>query len=226
MHMLPFRRVLFVSSIVVTLGACATASGKHTDVNAAATGPNASGVIVGTNTNGIARAAIVAASASGAAGTLIGKQMDRQARELAQAIPDARVERIGEGIVVTLFTGQLFQLDSDRVLGESERNLRALAKSLDKYRGTSLLIVGHTDSIGTTAHNHDLSLRRARATAAYLTSQGTLLERMKSDGRGEDEPAASNDSEAAQARNRRVEIAIYAGPALRAQFAAQAAKKE
>jgi outer membrane protein OmpA-like peptidoglycan-associated protein len=224
--MFPSRRVLFVASTVATLGACATASGKHTDVNAPAPSPTASGVIVGTNTSGIARAAIVAATAGGAAGELIGKQMDRQAKELAQNIPNARVERIGEGIVVTLFTGQLFEFDSDRVLGESERNLRALARSLDKYRGTSLLIVGHTDSIGTTAHNHDLSLRRARATAAYLTSQGTLLERMKSDGRGEAEPAGSNDTEAGQARNRRVEIAIYADAAMRAQFAAQAMKKK
>ena len=218
------RHHLAPIAAVCWLAGCASMSGNPKPV-ADATNPVPAGVVIGTATTGVARSIIVAAGVGGTVGTLVGKQMDQQSRELAQNIPDARVERVGEGIVVTLSTGKLFQFDSDRVLGESERNLRALAKSLDKYPGTNLLIVGHTDALGTTAYNHDLSLRRARATAAYLTSQGTSLERMKSDGRGEDEPVSDSNTEAGQARNRRVEIAIYASEALRAKIAAASAKK-
>jgi len=150
--------------------------------------------------------------------------MDQQAKELAQNIPNATVERVGEGIQVTFSTGLLFDFDSDRVLGESTKNLKTLAKILDKYPGSDLLIVGRTDSLGTSAYNQDLSFRRVRATAAYITSQGVLLERLKSDGNGEAAPVSDNRTEAGQAKNRRVEVAIFASGKYKAQLEAKAAK--
>jgi outer membrane protein OmpA-like peptidoglycan-associated protein len=185
----------------------------------------AAGGLIGRATGGTARGAIIGAAIGGTVGAVIGHQMDQQAKELAQNIPDATVERVGNGILVTFSTGLLFEFDSDRVLGESARNLKTLAKSLDKYPGNNLLIVGHTDSLGTSAYNLDLSVRRARATAAYLTSQGVLLERIKSEGRGEREPIGNNNTEAGQAQNRRVEIAIFASDAYQAKLAAKNAKK-
>lgn len=189
----------------------------------AATGA-AAGVLIGRANGGTAQGAIIGAVVGGAAGAIIGHQMDQQAKELAQNIPGATVERVGEGIQVTFSSGLLFGFDSDRVLGESAKNLKTLAKSLDKYPDSDLLIVGHTDSLGTSVYNQDLSLRRARATAAYLTSQGVQLERLKSEGRGEREPVADNNTEAGQARNRRVEVAIFANAKLRAEAAAKAGK--
>lgn len=150
--------------------------------------------------------------------------MDQQAKELKEKIPSAVVQRVGEGLQVTFSAGQLFEFDSDRLLGESAKNFSTLAKSLVKHPGTNLLIVGHADSLGTTAINQDLSLRRARATAAYLTSQGVAFERIKSEGKGELEPIADNSTEAGQARNRRVEVAIFANELGRAKAAAKAAK--
>ena len=189
----------------------------------AATGAAAGGLI-GRANGSTAKGAILGAAVGGTVGAVIGHQMDQQAKELKQNIPDATVERVGEGIQVTFSSGLLFDFDSDRVLGESARNLRTLAKSLDKYPGSDLLIVGHTDSLGTSAYNQDLSLRRARATAAYLTSQGVLLERLKSDGKGEAEPVADNRTELGQARNRRVEVAIFASGKYKAQLEAKALK--
>jgi outer membrane protein OmpA-like peptidoglycan-associated protein len=153
----------------------------------------------------------------GAVGAIIGHQMDQQAKEIRQNIPGAVVERVGEGIQVTFASGLLFDFDSDRVRAEAAANLRNLAQSLDKYPGTELLIVGHTDSKGEDGYNQGLSERRARSTADYLASQGVERSRLRTTGRGESEPVADNASADGQQRNRRVEVAIFAGEKLKAE---------
>jgi len=136
--------------------------------------------------------------------------MDRRAAEIRQDIPGAKVERVGEGILVTFDTGLLFGLDSAVVRPAAQANLRNLATNLDKYPDTDLLIVGHTDSTGTESYNLALSKRRAMAVSDYLSAQGVARTRLRMDGRGELEPVASNASEDGRQQNRRVEVAIYA----------------
>jgi outer membrane protein OmpA-like peptidoglycan-associated protein len=153
---------------------------------------------------------------------IIGHQMDKQAAELKQNIPGAIVERVGEGIQVTFESGLLFDFDSDVVRTEARTNLRNLAASLDKYPGSDLLIVGHTDNVGTDSYNLGLSERRADAAVAYLAGQGVNQARMRARGLGETEPVAPNESEAGRSKNRRVEVAIYAGEAQRAAAKRQA----
>lgn len=221
-----FRRKATAFSVLALLAmpACASLSSKQEGAAIGAAAGAAAGGLIGRANGSTAKGAIIGAAVGGTVGAVIGHQMDQQAKELKQNIPGATVERVGEGIQVTFSSGLLFDFDSDRVLGESAKNLKTLAKSLDKYPGSDLLIVGHTDSLGTSAYNQDLSLRRARATAAYLTSQGVLYERIKSDGKGELEPVADNSTESGQARNRRVEVAIFANEKGRAAAAAKAAK--
>ncbi|MEP6766208.1 MAG: OmpA family protein [Gemmatimonadaceae bacterium] len=218
-------RFAVMSLGLLSVASCASMSNKEKGVVIGAGAGTAVGTAIGKATGGTARGAILGAVIGGTVGGVIGHQMDQQAKELAQNIPTARVERVGEGIQVTFFSGLLFEFDSDRVIGESARNLKTLAKSLDKYPGSNLLIVGHTDSLGTAAYNLNLSQRRARATAAFLTSQGVLLERMKSEGRGETEPVADNSTEAGQASNRRVEVAIFATNEYKQQLEAKNVKK-
>lgn len=210
-----------VALALMTLSGCASMSRKEQGAVIGATAGAATGAAVGRANGSTAKGAILGAAVGGSIGAIIGHQMDQQAKELAQNIPNATVERVGEGIQVTFSSGLLFEFDSDRVLGESAKNLRTLAKSLDKYPGSNLVIVGHTDALGTATYNMDLSLRRARATSAFLTSQGVLLERIASQGRGELEPVAENNTEAGQARNRRVEVAIFANEAYRQKIAAK-----
>jgi outer membrane protein OmpA-like peptidoglycan-associated protein len=206
----------------IAFGACASLNNKEKGGIIGATGGAVIGGAVGKANGSTAKGAIIGATIGGAAGMIIGHQMDKQAAELKQNIPGAVVERVGEGIQVTFDSGLLFDFDSDVVRPEARTNLRNLAASLDKYPGSELLIVGHTDSVGTDAYNLGLSERRANAAVTYLASQGVDRSRMRARGLGETEPVAPNESEAGRSRNRRVEVAIYAGEAQRAEARRQA----
>lgn len=182
------------------------------------------GGVIGNQTGSTTRGAIIGAVVGGVVGGIIGRQMDKQAAELAQNIPGAKVERVGEGIHVTFESGLLFDFDSDRVRQEAATNLRNLASSLGQYPNTELLIVGHTDSDGPDAYNWNLSERRARSAADYLAAQGVARTRLRTAGRGETEPVASNETDGGRQQNRRVEVAIFASEAYRNQLKAQYAQ--
>jgi outer membrane protein OmpA-like peptidoglycan-associated protein len=174
------------------------------------------GGAIGTAAGSTAKGAIIGAVVGGATGAIIGSQMDKQAKELEQNIKGATVERVGEGIQVTFASGLLYDFDSDVVRPEAKANLRELAASLGKYPGSDLLILGHTDQLGSPAYNQALSERRANAAATYLMSQGVSAARIAARGLGETEPVASNETEAGRQTNRRVEVAIFASEAARA----------
>jgi outer membrane protein OmpA-like peptidoglycan-associated protein len=207
----PTRRsvlLLSLASLATALPGCARNAQRGLVFGAA--GGAVVGGVIGKVAGSTAKGVIIGAVVGGAAGAIIGDQMDRQARELEQNIPGARVERVGEGIQVTFASGLLYDFDSDVVKPTARENLRALAASLDKYPGSDILILGHTDSVGTETYNKSLSVRRADAAAEYLVSQSVDRSRLATGGLGEEEPIASNDSESGRQQNRRVEVAIYA----------------
>jgi outer membrane protein OmpA-like peptidoglycan-associated protein len=206
---------LAVAGIVLALTACASLNKKEEGAIIGAGAGGVIGGIIGNQTGSTARGAIIGAVVGGAAGAIIGHQMDQQAKEIKDAIPGATVERVGEGIQVTFASGLLYDFDSDQIRAEAGTNLRSLAASLDKYPDTDLLIVGHTDSQGTDSYNQALSQRRADAASSYLAAQGVNATRLRTLGRGESEPVASNDVDSGRQLNRRVEIAIYANTAAR-----------
>ena len=217
-----YKPEVVVAAALVTFSACASLNNKEKGGIIGATGGAVIGGAIGKANGSTAKGAILGAAVGGAAGMIIGHQMDKQAAELKQNIPGAIVERVGEGIQVTFDSGLLFDFDSDVVRPEARTNLRNLAASLDKYPGSDLLIAGHTDSVGTDAYNLGLSERRASAAVTYLAAQGVDRARMRARGLGETEPVAPNDAEAGRSRNRRVEVAIYAGEAQRAEAKRQA----
>ena len=71
-----------------------------------------------------------------------------------------------------------------------------------------VVALGHTDSMGTQAYNQQLSEKRARAVADYLSNKGIPNEKIFTEGRGGSQPIASNSSEAGRAMNRRVDIEV------------------
>ena len=200
---------------VLVLAGCATKTQTGAVVGAA--GGAAVGGAIGSAAGSTTKGAIIGAVVGGAAGAYIGSRMDRQARELEQSIPGAKVERVGEGIHVTFASGLLFDFDSDVVKATARDNLRNLANSLDKFPGSDLLIAGHTDNVGSDDYNQALSQRRAESAARYLAGLGVADSRLLTRGLGETEPKADNSTEAGRSENRRVELAIFANDALKAE---------
>jgi outer membrane protein OmpA-like peptidoglycan-associated protein len=208
-------RVVSVLLLVAGVSACAALSRKEKGAVIGAAAGGVAGGVIGNQTGSTTRGAIIGAVVGGTVGAIIGHQMDQQAKELQQNIAGATVARVGEGIAVTFASGLLYDFDSDVVRADAAQNLRNLAASLEKYPNTDLLIVGHTDAVGTGEYNQALSQRRASAAANFLASQGVNLTRLQAVGRGETEPIATNDTEAGRQLNRRVEIAIVANASTR-----------
>ena len=212
------HRIVSVACLLV-LG-CATKTQTGAVVGAA--GGAVVGGAIGKVAGSTAKGAIIGAVVGGAAGAIIGAQMDKQAKELELSIKGAKVERVGEGIQVTFDSGLLFDFDSEVVRPEARINLHELAVSLEKYPGSDVLILGHTDQLGSGAYNQGLSERRANSGATYLISQGVSGTRIGTRGLGETEPIATNETEAGRQANRRVEVSIYASKETRAAAMKQA----
>jgi len=209
------RATALLAIFALGLGGCANLSHTQRGAMIGATTGAAAGGVIGKATGSTARGAIIGAAVGGAAGALIGRQMDKQAEELAMAIPGATVQRVGEGIVVTFDSGILFDFDRAELRPAAMENLRNLAESLQKHDKTQVLLIGHTDGIGSADYNQALSERRAHAARNYLISLGVSPLRIEAVGRGMMEPIASNDTEAGRQENRRVEVAIFAGEEMR-----------
>lgn len=214
MHVIAFRRSIAALALAsVSLAGCASLNKKEKGGIIGAAAGGAVGGLIGRSNGSTAKGAIIGAAVGGTIGAVIGHQMDQQAKEIKQNIPGAIVERVGEGIQVTFASGLLFDFDSDAIKAAAAENLRSLSASLEKYPKTDLLIVGHTDSVGSDSYNQQLSERRAQTTANYLASQGVERSRLRTSGRGETEPVELNATEDGRQKNRRVEVAIYASEA-------------
>ena len=201
----------------LALSGCAGMTQKERGAVIGATTGAAVGGVIGNQTGSTVRGAILGAVLGGAAGGVIGHQMDQQAKELEQKIEGARIDRMGEGIAVTFDSGILFPFNSTDILPAGRQNLQELARSLQQYPNSDILVVGHTDNVGSDNFNDDLSRRRASAAGSYLQSLGVPSSRIRTVGRGESEPVLANDTENQRARNRRVEVAIFASEAYRNQ---------
>jgi outer membrane protein OmpA-like peptidoglycan-associated protein len=136
--------------------------------------------------------------------------MDKQAEEIMKTVPDAKVERVGEGIVVEFSSNVLFGFDKSTLSAEARTSLDKLVKVLDAYPDTDIEIQGHTDSKGSVAYNQALSERRATAVSGYLEGQGTAGSRLTIKGFGETTPKYENNTDEGRTENRRVEFLITA----------------
>lgn len=131
------------------------------------------------------------------------KPYDGEAAAGRRVCPAPEPPRLGCGSVVH---GIGFDYDSDAIRPGSCGLLAALGEGLAEADAARIRIVGHSSSEGAADYNRDLSRRRAAAVAAALAEPGLDPARLSAEGRGEDEPIASNADEAGRSLNRRVEI--------------------
>ena len=125
---------------------------------------------------------------------------------------------MGTGVAVSQTADNRLKLDIPSDIsfatGRSDVNsnfapiLNQFASSLNQNTVTVVSIVGHTDNTGSDATNNPLSMDRANSTRNYLAARGVANNRIATDGRGEREPIADNNTNDGRSKNRRVEIYV------------------
>jgi OmpA-OmpF porin, OOP family len=125
--------------------------------------------------------------------------------KITTASPDTRNKLLTEGKLVTY--GIYFDVNKDIVKPESYGTLKDIAKILNEVPDVKVKIVGHTDADGADAANLDLSKRRAASVKSELVKTFNVNgDRLITDGMGESQPVAPNDTPSNKAMNRRVEF--------------------
>mgnify|MGYP001157465509 CR=1 FL=1 len=120
----------------------------------------------------------------------------------------AKVREDSRGVIVTLPGNIYFNFNKADVKPAMQMQLTKIAKALAAVPDQTLLIEGHTDSIGSNEYNLSLSESRAQSVQQILLDGGIAAERMEIKGYGESKPIADNATPSGQAQNRRVEIVL------------------
>lgn len=202
-------RTLITMALAAALaGGCATQRQTETAVGAGAGA--ATGAAVGAMVGG-GRGAAVGAGVGAAAGAAVGYnwQVIKEKLGIATKGSGVQVSEQKDGSLKVNVPGSVsFATGSASIDTGLYPTLDNIANTLNEYPASTITVVGHTDSVGSTEANLDLSRRRAAAVADYLAQHGVQRNRMVVDSRGEAEPIADNTTESGRAQNRRVEMLI------------------
>ena len=172
------------------------------------------GAVIGAATGGskgAATGAVLGGAVGAGGGYLWSKKMQDQKTAMERAT-------VGTGVGVSQTADNRLKLDIPSDIsfatGRSDINssfapiLNQFASSLSQNPVTTVTIVGHTDNTGSDATNNPLSMDRANSTRNYLAARGVANNRIATDGRGEREPIADNNTNDGRSKNRRVEIYV------------------
>jgi len=203
---------ILVLGLAITVVSCAGDPNRRAKIGAA-TGAVAGAVIGDQVSDG--KGKYYGAVVGAVAGAAVGHHMDKQQEELEQQLAEeARrkelsIARMAEDTVrVDISSDASFDVDSAVIKYNARQTYVKIAGVLKTYPESIIHVVGHTDSDGTDQHNQGLSERRASAVASLLTGEGVSGSRIRTEGRGEREPVASNSTAEGKRRNRRVDIVI------------------
>ena len=166
----------------------------------------AAGAAIGGHKNRAA-GVLIGAAAGAAAGGLIGRYLDDQAKEL-DAIPGAEVERRDDSLLVHFSDAILFETGKSNLMPGAYDRLRSVARTLNNYPESQVIIKGHTDNVGPEAFNQRLSEERAERVRNFMIAEAVRPSRVTAIGFGESLPITTNATSEGRATNRRVEIEI------------------
>lgn len=168
----------------------------------------ATGALIGSTQS--SKGALVGALAGGAVGGGVGYYLDAQAAELRAELVSTGVQVVEEQDSIRLIMpGNItFKTDSADINSSFYPVLNSVAKVLNKYSNSTVMVSGHTDNTGSADYNLNLSRERATSVASYLQGQNVKASRFEVMGLGFSNPIASNSTADGRAKNRRVEIKI------------------
>ena len=166
------------------------------------------GALIGSTQS--SKGALVGALGGAALGGGVGYYLDAQAAELRAELVSTGVQVVeSDDSIRLIMPGNItFKTDSADINSSFYSVLNSVAKVLNKYSNSTVMVSGHTDSTGSAEYNLNLSRERAQSVAAYLEGQGVKSSRFEVLGLGSSNPIASNDTANGRAQNRRVEIKI------------------
>jgi outer membrane protein OmpA-like peptidoglycan-associated protein len=148
-----------------------------------------------------------AAKARAEQATAATRDAQAQTSALAAQLAELKAKQTERGMVVTL-GDVLFNTDQAVLTSGGMQTVQKLANILRENPDRTVLVEGFTDSTGSTAHNLELSQRRAEAVRAALAQAGIERNRVETRGYGEAYPVASNNTAGDRQLNRRVEIVL------------------
>lgn len=207
--------LLLISLIILPSCASMNKTQKGAAVGTVAGG--AMGAVIGKASGNTAVGAIIGAAVGGTAGAIIGNKMDKQAEKIASTVPDAKVERVGEGIVVEFSSAVLFGFDKSDLSSSATTSLDKLVLVLNEYAETDIEVQGYTDSQGSITYNQALSERRAISVSNYLITHKIDATRITVVGYGETFAKYENETEAGRSQNRRVGFVISANETMKSE---------
>jgi len=152
-----------------------------------------------------------AADAARAAAARAAGDSDREAARLRRQIEELEARETDRGLVLTL-GDVLFETGKSDLKAGTMGNLGRLVTFLNEYPERTVMIEGHTDSVGGDQYNQALSQRRAEAVRFWLMQQGISGQRLSALGKGMHQPVADNNTATGRQMNRRVEVIIENAP--------------
>lgn len=210
------KKFLIFAMVLSTLAGCTTVNpytGESQTSKAvwgtaigAATGAATGALVSGNRGAG----ALVGGLAGAAIGGGTGYYLDVQEAELRQELASTGVSvvRSDDNIRLIMPGNITFKTDSADINSGFYATLNSVAKVLNKYDDSTVMVLGYTDSTGSAEYNQTLSQQRAKSVATYLQGQGVKASRFEVMGMGSSNPIASNSSSSGRQQNRRVEIKI------------------
>jgi peptidoglycan-associated lipoprotein len=188
-------KVLTALFLASALAACTTTKAPDTSANAA-------------NQAAADKAAADKAAADKAAAAAAANAAALQSQALADKAKADAAAQLAATLGVKTFH---FAFDSSTIATSDYDTLKAHALYLSKNPSAHVLVAGNTDERGTREYNMALGERRAKAVAAFLTSNGASSSQLEEVSYGEEKPVATGHTEDDWAQNRRVDLSYSSG---------------
>lgn len=141
----------------------------------------------------------------------VGYYMDTQEAKLRKQLrgTGVSVQRDGNNINLIMPGNITFATNRRNLKSDFYEVLDSVVLVVKEYNKTTIVVSGHTDSVGSTTYNLKLSEDRARSVADFLANKKVNPARIELIGLGEKHPVASNKTPKGRSLNRRVEITLF-----------------
>lgn len=202
------RRVIIMSTLAMVV---ATGCANMNNTQKGATIGAIAGALIGKGTGDHDKSRYIWGAAVGAlAGSAIGNYMDQQEQALREELAGSgiTVVRDGDQIHLQLPSNITFATGNASISPNFGPILQDVARVLNEYEKTTMIVAGHTDSTGEASYNQQLSVNRATAVQNRLLTHGVDSRRLTVVGYGETMPIAANNTNVGREQNRRVELTI------------------